>query len=207
MTKAAHKANLEAGKATRDHILEVTLAFIQQEGLSSLTVRTIAERAGVNVAAVNYHFGSKEALIQEVMLQLTAGLRQAFTHLNDSRIPPTERLHRFLDELSLALLQNADIYRQAIGLGFMSGDVQQQYVHFLRAEGFLALRDTVQKALGAPIDELRLTLRIMQAIGGLAHPLLVSSFLEDVAHLRFRDDAVRKEHVRVCLENLVRPEK
>jgi len=207
LTKAAHKANQEAGKATRDHILSVTLAFIQQEGLASLTVRAIAERAGVNVAAVNYHFGSKEALINEVMLTLTSGLRQAFAHLNDPRIPPAYRLHRFLDELSLALLHNGDIYRQAIGAGFLSGDVKQQYASFVRAEGILALRDTVQKALGTPIDELRLTLRIIQAIGGLAHPLLVASFLEDVAGLRFSDDAVRHEHVRVCLETLLRPEK
>ncbi|HRI67112.1 MAG TPA: TetR/AcrR family transcriptional regulator [Polyangium sp.] len=207
MSKVPRKTNQDAGKATRKQILEFTLAFIQQEGLSALTVRTIAERAGVNVAAVNYHFGSKEALINEVMLLLTGGLQQAFTHLNDSRVPPAKRLHRFLDELSLALLKHATIYRQAIGLGFLSGDAKQQYASFVRSEGIVALRETVQSALGTPIDELRLTLRISQAIGGLAYPLLVAPFLEDVGGLQFHDDAVRREHVRGCLEALLRPEK
>lgn len=206
LTKVSRKTNQETGKATREQILNVTLAFIQQEGLSSLTIRAIAERAGVNVAAVNYHFGSKEALVQEVMLTLSVGLRQAFVHLNDSQIAPRLRLHRFLDELSLALLQHADIYRQALGVAFMSGDVGQQYASFLRSEGIGALRNTVQQALEGPVEEPRLTLRIIQAIGGLAYPILVASFLKDIANVRFSDDNIRHEHVRVCLENLLRPE-
>lgn len=204
MTNVSRKTNQETGKATREQILAVTLAFIQQEGLSALTIRAIAERAGVNVAAVNYHFGSKEALVQEVMLTLTVGLRLAFAHLNDAQIPPRQRLHRFLDELSLALLQHADIYRQAIGVVFMSGEVGQQYASFLRVEGIGALRTTVQEALHESVDEPRLTLRIIQAIGGLAYPLLVASFLQNVANVRLADDNVRQEHVQVCLENLLR---
>ena len=206
MTKVVRKTNQAVGKATREQIMEVTLAFIQHEGLSALTIRTIAERAGVNVAAINYHFGSKEALINEVMLMLTAGLRQAFANLTESRDPPRQRLHRFLDELSLALLQHSDIYRQAIGAGFMAGEAKQQYFGFVRSEGIQVLRNTVREASGEPIDEPQLTLRVIQAMGGLAYPLLVASFLEDVAAVRFSDDAVRREHVRVCLDTLVGPE-
>ena len=47
MTKVVRKTNQAVGKATREQIMEVTLAFIQHEGLSALTIRTIAERAGV----------------------------------------------------------------------------------------------------------------------------------------------------------------
>lgn len=207
MRKASRKTNQETGKATREQILDVTLAFIQQEGLSALTIRAIAERAGVNVAAVNYHFGSKETLIQEVMLTLTVGLRLAFTHLKDSQISPHLRLHRFLDALSLALLQHSDIYRQAIGVVFMSGEVGQGYASFLRSEGIGALRTTVQEALGGRVDEPQLTLRIIQAIGGLAYPLLVASFLQDVANVHFAEEQVRQAHVRVCLENLLHTER
>ena len=59
-----------AGKATREQIIAVTLQAIQQEGLAALTIRQIADRAGVNVAAVNYHFGSKDALVGEVLGEL-----------------------------------------------------------------------------------------------------------------------------------------
>jgi len=46
-----------------------TLACIEREGLDRLTVRAIAREAGVNVAAVNYYFGSKDQLVQLVLQQ------------------------------------------------------------------------------------------------------------------------------------------
>ena len=38
------------------------------KGFDSARVRTICERAGANVAAVNYHFGDKEQLYVETVL-------------------------------------------------------------------------------------------------------------------------------------------
>ncbi len=45
-------------------ILEATIALIEQVGIENVTVRGIAEMADVNVAAINYHFGSKDQLIE-----------------------------------------------------------------------------------------------------------------------------------------------
>lgn len=196
--------NSPAGKATREQILEVTLDFIQREGLASLTIRKIAERAGVNVAAVNYHFGSKEALVNEVLVVLTAGLRGAFAHLADGGALPRQRLRRFLDAFSTALLQHPEVYRQAIAVNLAGGDAQRQYFSFVRSEGIRALLDTVRAATGET-DDRRLRLRVIQGIGGLVYPLLVGPFIEQVAGLHLADEAVRREHVSVCLETLVGP--
>ncbi len=40
-----------------------------QKGFASTTIRDIAEAAGTNVALLNYHFGSKKNLFEEVMLE------------------------------------------------------------------------------------------------------------------------------------------
>lgn len=193
--------NSRTGNATREQILDVALDCIQREGLASLTTRLIAERAGVNVAAVNYHFGSKEALINEVLIVLTTGLRNAFMRLADRDTSPRERLHRFLDELSVALQQHPDVYRQALAMGMFSGDAHQQYLGFLRSEGLASLRRTVREATGEA-DSQKLTLRVIQAIGGLAYPLLVGAFLADATGIRLSDPEVRRRHVEVCLESL-----
>jgi AcrR family transcriptional regulator len=47
-------------------------------GVEGTSIRTIAEKAGVNIAAVNYHFGSKENLYTET-------LRYAILHLGGTR--------------------------------------------------------------------------------------------------------------------------
>jgi len=60
----ADKADLrrEAGQRTRDRLLAAALEQIAQRGQEGVTLREITEKAGANVAAVSYHFGSLKAL-------------------------------------------------------------------------------------------------------------------------------------------------
>lgn len=58
----------EAGQmATRQHLLEAAGEVFAEAGYRSATVREICERAGANIAAVNYHFGDKEKLYLAVL--------------------------------------------------------------------------------------------------------------------------------------------
>src|SRR5262249_50683822 len=50
-------------------------ALFAERGLHGTTVRDIAERAGANVAAGNYHYGSKKALYLEVLRAQFAEVR------------------------------------------------------------------------------------------------------------------------------------
>ncbi|WP_328685295.1 TetR family transcriptional regulator [Streptomyces sp. NBC_01261] len=52
----------EAGQRTRDGLQAAALELLAQRGQDGLTLREITERAGANVAAVSYHFGSLKAL-------------------------------------------------------------------------------------------------------------------------------------------------
>lgn len=201
----ARKIQHIAGKTTREQIIAVTLTAIQTEGLANLTIRQIAERAGVNVAAVNYHFGSKDALVNEVLVELTAGLQGAFSQLADDSLSPRQRLQQFLDAFSSVLLRYPDVYRQAIGTGLLGGDAQRHYLSFLKAEGLQALTQLVRQVTGES-NKRRLMLRTIQAIGGLVYPLLVGPFIEQATGVRFADEPVRREHVAICLHSLVGPE-
>ncbi len=53
--------------STRGRILEAAGEVFAEVGFRCATVRRICERAGVNVAAINYHFRSKEELYYEVL--------------------------------------------------------------------------------------------------------------------------------------------
>ena len=56
----------EAGP-TREHLLEAAGEVFAEVGFRAATVRAICQRAGANIAAVNYHFGDKEALYAAVL--------------------------------------------------------------------------------------------------------------------------------------------
>ena len=65
----------------KQKIIQTTIECIEQKGIQHATIRIIADMAGVNVAAINYHFGSKEQLFQIVM---DATLNESFVNnIND----------------------------------------------------------------------------------------------------------------------------
>jgi len=53
--------------ATKDRILDAAEALFARDGFHFASLRSITAAAEVNLAAVNYHFGSKEALLEEVL--------------------------------------------------------------------------------------------------------------------------------------------
>ncbi len=52
---------------TKQHILNAAELLFSHHGYKATSMRAITESAGVNLAAVNYHFGSKKALIESAM--------------------------------------------------------------------------------------------------------------------------------------------
>ena len=52
--------------STKDRILYAAEELFAQQGFASTSLRQVTSRADVNIAAVNYPFGSKENLVNEV---------------------------------------------------------------------------------------------------------------------------------------------
>ncbi|WP_149193430.1 TetR/AcrR family transcriptional regulator [Luteimonas suaedae] len=52
--------------STKERILGAAEELFAQQGFSGTSLRQVTTRADVNIAAVNYHFGSKENLVNEV---------------------------------------------------------------------------------------------------------------------------------------------
>ena len=52
---------------TKTKILDVAEKLFAEKGIQATSIRQIVKEAGVNVASIHYHFGSKEAVIQEII--------------------------------------------------------------------------------------------------------------------------------------------
>jgi AcrR family transcriptional regulator len=57
------------GSATRLHILETAGQLFAERGFAESTSKEICTRAGTNMAAVNYHFGSRDGLYEAVLIE------------------------------------------------------------------------------------------------------------------------------------------
>ena len=55
------------GDATKESILEAARESLREEGYSGTSIRAVAERAGVQLSLVHYHFGSKQSVLVAVL--------------------------------------------------------------------------------------------------------------------------------------------
>lgn len=55
------------GDATKELILEAARESLREQGYSGTSMRAVAERAGVQLSLVHYHFGSKQAVLVAVL--------------------------------------------------------------------------------------------------------------------------------------------
>lgn len=99
MTEAQIKT---ASEQTRMRLLEAAREVFSQHGFQDATVREICRRAEANGAAVNYHFGSKDALLAEA---LNFAPLKAMQNANfKAGECPRMRLRLFIHDFMLMLL-------------------------------------------------------------------------------------------------------
>ncbi|MCB1890428.1 MAG: TetR family transcriptional regulator [Rhodocyclaceae bacterium] len=114
------------GPETRTRILDAAEALFAENGLDATSMRMITGRAGVNLAAVNYHFGGKDGLIQEVF-------RRRLTELNRRRLVALEALQRAADG---APLRPSSIVKAFFGTALeMAADMDGGGARFLQLMG------------------------------------------------------------------------
>ena len=66
----AHLASRSDGLETRAHIIDCAGRLIAAQGFAQTTSKSICQAAQVNMAAVNYHFGSREGLYTAVLQEV-----------------------------------------------------------------------------------------------------------------------------------------
>ena len=93
------EAASRAGRETRDKILRAAASLIPEVGWSAVTVRLVAERAGVNNALPNYYFGTKEALLVEAAVAVIYEEYGAALRAIEETGSLSEALHRAFGSL------------------------------------------------------------------------------------------------------------
>jgi len=89
---------------TKERILDATERLFARQGVDATSLRAITAEAGVNTAAIHYHFGSKQELLGAVLLRRIAPLNQERLKrleqlevaAGDGPVPPRALLEAFL---------------------------------------------------------------------------------------------------------------
>lgn len=109
---------------TKTRILDAAETLFVQGGFESMSMRQITSAAGVNLAAVNYHFGSKDALIQAV-------LARQLDPLNEARLALLNRFESTLGERLTCEHVLVAMFLPAVRLSRGDARASERYLHFL----------------------------------------------------------------------------
>jgi len=92
-------------------ILEVAEKLFAEKGFDGTSIRDISKEANINVAMVSYYFGSKEKLLETLILHKTSGLKEQLENLIEENLEPVEKINKLVDLYINRLICNKGIYR------------------------------------------------------------------------------------------------
>ena len=83
----------EKEQSTQEAILLATINCINENGIEHLTTRKIAERAGANIASINYYFRTKEQLVNQALkITINHMLEDVIATIDDEDLPFKQKL-------------------------------------------------------------------------------------------------------------------
>lgn len=178
----------------RDRILDVAEALFQERGYTAVTMRDIAEAAGMRQASLYYHFPSKEELFVSVRERM----------FERHRVGLHKALERAGEELRSQLLAVADWFLSQPPINFLS--MMQADMPSVSQEAKLRLSQSVNQAIFEPIGRAFTTAQANHQIRNVQPKLLVGfvlSVLESIPHVHSPKSASREEMVKEMISVLL----
>ncbi len=176
---ASNRRTSERRTRAKAGIIEATREVVLRDGIPSLTVEAVAECAGVSKPSVYYYFDSKDALIRDLVLELSMAEQRAMVEAVETAADGPALIEAFLAAYvdhhlqSLELFKVQYLWSQVMGFGEGDGDAEVN-------EGMGALygalerrlkRDQEAGRLRADAHPRRLGVALWMAANGVVHTL------------------------------------
>lgn len=140
------------GDERRHDLIRATLDCIADSGMHAVTVRAVAQRAGVSNGLIRHYFDSKDRMVQEAyratMDEMTTLVKAASTVAG---APARERLRRFVAANLGAPV--ADIRRLTLWASFIGMVHVDPAMAAIHREHYLAFRRELEALLGEVLAE------------------------------------------------------
>jgi AcrR family transcriptional regulator len=177
---------------TKSKIIDAAERLFADQGYSATSLRQIIAEAGVNLASVHYHFGSKEELLHELILRKAGPVnekRMALLEEHENRyapdpVPVELVLEAFLNPMAQAAGRNRQFVRvmgRLTAEGLLPAIIEKNFTPVF-ARFLAALRKGLPDL---PDEEFDWRIRFMQ--GAVAHTMcghgVEGDFLSRVEHL------------------------
>jgi len=189
---------------TRDHILDRTIYLIGKKGTTDVPVREIAREAGVNVAAINYYFSSKEQMYEQMVARFLTGYRQVMDELKNPDQPPEKRLRHWCGEVMRYLTDYPGILSlMARQMTSEPADVFGRMLRKVISDAYHEVGETLREMVGKRLDPDAVAFKLTMLVSTLAGPLPVQGDGQAIPE-GLRGPGLRERFLDLLLEHLHR---
>lgn len=178
----------EPGEETRKRILDTAEQMLGQHGIAGLSLRQVTAKAGVNLAAVHYHFGSKEGLVKALVHRVMDPVNRERLRLLDlleeeaggEPVPPADLVTAFLHPIMIWSKDKDSLKQHVQMMGRVIGDPDQFYGS-IAPEQFQQVKARFFAAFERSLPHLnpeQLFWRLMFMVGAMAQSMLIFPYAE-----------------------------
>jgi AcrR family transcriptional regulator len=193
---------------TKEQILNAAETLFAEHGFADTSMRAITQMAKVNLASVNYHFGSKKLLIQAVLQRYLSTLMPDIDNklselLEIEHSPTTEQLMSTLVTPLLTLNQirpkGTAIFVQLLGRGYT--ETQGHLRRFMMVNFGDVLNRFTQaiKDVVPDLSDADLFWRLHFAMGTFVFSMASSKALGEIAEADFEEEF----DIKIVIEKLI----
>lgn len=171
---------------TRESLLDAAETLFSEHGIEAASLRQITQQAGANLAAVNYHFGSKDGLIRAVFARrLKPLLDERIRLLEACDLEAEDGLEQVLAAFLAPLLRMAGADPEhTCGFGRLMGRALFEPKQEVKAIVMEEFREGIERYLGAfrrllpHLNESERMWRFHFLAGAMAHTVSCTDALE-----------------------------
>ena len=187
--------------SAEERIVLATISCVEKQGIENVTIRSIAKEAGVNSAAINYYFRSKENLIARAMSTTLNHFFEDWEQiLGEDSKSLAERVRDLLDYFLEGAVRFPGVTKAHI------------YASYRSEAGESPFKTMLNQALGQLYEKIKgqskaknareIALSIVQLLSAAMLPAMMPTIFEGFSGLDFRDNRTRKTYVDLIVRAL-----
>lgn len=172
-------------KDKQQHIIETALHLFAEKGFEGASVRDIAEKAGVNVAMVNYYFGSKDKLFEKIVEYKTSITKGSLDEIQKNKsLTSFQKIEAIIDSYIERLFTNRKFHRliQQEMILNQREDLQTSIVNILVQNAFI-IKNIIDAGIKkGDFKKVDVELTIATLTGTINQVLLSKKFCNTLMH-------------------------
>ena len=172
-------------------ILQVAEELFSDKGFDGTSIREIAKKANINIAMVSYYFGSKEKLLESLIIFRTSDLRLQLENLFSEDLSPMEKVEKLIDLYIKRIYQNRCMY-QILHFEFSSNKRLMDFKVFtdMKKQNLLSLKKIINEGQdkGVFSKDVNIALLPPTIMGPFFHFQMNRNYYEEIFNFQSEED-------------------